>query len=292
MSRALADVPIALATCRSRPCRPLLDRLRPARAQDDANQVIDPAHHVGPVLSQRGALTGAGRVTAVAGVPDEPYLFYMGSTGGGIYKTEDAGNDVEQHQRRSDRRGLHRSHGGGSLGCERALRGHRVGRAPRGNTSPGRGMYRSTDAGKTWHFHRPAEQAGQIGRVVVHPERPGCGLCRRPWEFVRAGTTSEACSAPETAVSQLGEPPVRQRFDGHRGPCHGPHQPPDPVRHRVARTAPALDHDLGVGRRRHLPEQRRRRDLGAAPRGATDWDWSVRWASPISPGESLTASGP
>ena len=33
-----------------------------------------------------------GRVTAVTGVPSEPYTFYMGSTGGGVWKTTDAGH--------------------------------------------------------------------------------------------------------------------------------------------------------------------------------------------------------
>ncbi|MDX1450806.1 MAG: glycosyl hydrolase, partial [Acidimicrobiia bacterium] len=42
---------------------------------------------------------------------------------------------------------------------------------PRGNVSPGRGMYRSTDAGKTWSLIG-LEQAGQIGRVQVHPDDP------------------------------------------------------------------------------------------------------------------------
>src|SRR5215813_2117035 len=33
-----------------------------------------------------------GRVTTVTGVPSEPYTFYMGSTGGGVWKTTDAGH--------------------------------------------------------------------------------------------------------------------------------------------------------------------------------------------------------
>src|ERR1039458_2588981 len=33
-----------------------------------------------------------GRVTAVTGVPSEPFTFYMGSTGGGVWKTTDAGH--------------------------------------------------------------------------------------------------------------------------------------------------------------------------------------------------------
>ena len=43
---------------------------------------------------------------------------------------------------------------------------------PRGNVSPGRGAYRSTDAGKTW-MPIGLENTGQIGRIQVHPdERP------------------------------------------------------------------------------------------------------------------------
>src|SRR5438128_3938953 len=34
-----------------------------------------------------------GRVTTVTGVPSQPYTFYMGSTGGGIWKTTDAGHN-------------------------------------------------------------------------------------------------------------------------------------------------------------------------------------------------------
>src|SRR5690349_18443114 len=33
-----------------------------------------------------------GRVTTVTGVPSQPYTFYMGSTGGGVWKTTDAGH--------------------------------------------------------------------------------------------------------------------------------------------------------------------------------------------------------
>ena len=33
-----------------------------------------------------------GRVTAVTGVPSQPRTFYMGSTGGGVWKTTDAGH--------------------------------------------------------------------------------------------------------------------------------------------------------------------------------------------------------
>ncbi|MDX2436726.1 MAG: glycosyl hydrolase, partial [Acidobacteriota bacterium] len=40
---------------------------------------------------------------------------------------------------------------------------------PRGNVSPGDGVYKSTDAGRTWR-HIGLPDAGQIGRIVVHPK--------------------------------------------------------------------------------------------------------------------------
>ncbi len=42
---------------------------------------------------------------------------------------------------------------------------------PRGNISPGVGMYKSTDAGKTWQ-HIGLRNAGTIGRIKIHPTNP------------------------------------------------------------------------------------------------------------------------
>jgi len=42
---------------------------------------------------------------------------------------------------------------------------------PRGNVSPGDGIYKSTDAGDTWR-HIGLPEAGQIGRIIVHPSDP------------------------------------------------------------------------------------------------------------------------
>ena len=41
----------------------------------------------------------------------------------------------------------------------------------RGNVSPGDGIYKSTDGGDSW-THLGLRDAGQIGRLVVHPENP------------------------------------------------------------------------------------------------------------------------
>ncbi|MEO0340053.1 MAG: hypothetical protein AAF242_12660, partial [Bacteroidota bacterium] len=34
-----------------------------------------------------------GRATAITGIPNQPFTFFMGSTGGGVWKTDDAGNN-------------------------------------------------------------------------------------------------------------------------------------------------------------------------------------------------------
>src|SRR5580704_14882052 len=54
------------------------------------SQPIDPSLYSG----MRWQLIGphrAGRVTAVAGIPGDPSTYYMGTPGGGVWKTTDAG---------------------------------------------------------------------------------------------------------------------------------------------------------------------------------------------------------
>ncbi|MEM1246045.1 MAG: glycosyl hydrolase [Acidobacteriota bacterium] len=111
-----------------------------------------------------------GRSTTVTGVVQHPQTFYMGTTGGGVWKTTSAGARWENI---SD--GFF---GVGSIGAVAVAPtdpnviyvGSGSG-APRGNISIGDGMYRSTDAGKTWS-HIGLDRAGLIPRVAVHPEDP------------------------------------------------------------------------------------------------------------------------
>src|SRR5213080_411052 len=120
----------------------------------------------GLVWRQVGPFRG-GRVTAVAGVVGQPLVFYMGATGGGVWKTLDAGLTWEPV---SDKYFT-----AGSVGAIVVAPSDPnvvyvgTGESPiRGNLSPGDGMYRSTDAGKTWTKIGLAD-AGQIARVAVHP---------------------------------------------------------------------------------------------------------------------------
>src|SRR5882724_341168 len=111
-----------------------------------------------------------GRVTTVTGVPSEPFTFYMGSTGGGVWKTIDAGHSW---QNISD--GFFSV---GSIGAvEVSLSNPSIVYAGTGsskirsNVSIGRGIYRSTDAGKTWTF-AGLRDTGQISTVRIHPTNP------------------------------------------------------------------------------------------------------------------------
>ncbi|HVS13428.1 MAG TPA: glycosyl hydrolase [Thermoanaerobaculia bacterium] len=111
-----------------------------------------------------------GRVTAVAGVRQEPYTFYMGATGGGVWRTRNAGTTWENV---SDG-----DLGVGSIGAVAVAPSDPnviwvgTGSAcPRGNVSIGDGVYRSTDGGDS--FARVGlERAGLIGRIEVHPRDP------------------------------------------------------------------------------------------------------------------------
>jgi photosystem II stability/assembly factor-like uncharacterized protein len=111
-----------------------------------------------------------GRSVAVAGHDDQPYTFYTGFTGGGVYKTTDGGNTW---QNISD--GYFKT---GSVGAIDVADSDPnviyVGMGEtdiRGNMSAGDGMYRSTDAGKTWEYLGLGESRF-IGDIEIHPTNP------------------------------------------------------------------------------------------------------------------------
>lgn len=110
-----------------------------------------------------------GRCSAVTGVKGEMFTFYMG-TAGGVWKTTNAGQSWLNISdgflqtssigaiavADSDSNVVYVGTGQGTL---------------RGNVASGDGVYKSTDAGKTWK-HLGLDKAGQIGRVRIHPTDP------------------------------------------------------------------------------------------------------------------------
>jgi len=134
-----------------------------------AQGTYDPALWSGMKFRMIGPERG-GRVTAVTGVPSEPYTFYMGSTGGGVWKTVDAG-----HTWANISDGYFSVASMGAI--EVAPSNPDVVYAGTGsskirsNVSIGRGIYKSSDAGKTWQFIG-LRDVGQIATVRVHPANP------------------------------------------------------------------------------------------------------------------------
>ncbi len=136
---------------------------------EDKNVTIDPVLYKNLKYRFIGPTRG-GRVTAVTGIPDAPLTFYMGSTGGGVWKTIDGGITWDNI---SD--GFFKV---GSIGSvEIAPSDSNVSyvgtgsASPRGNISTGRGIYKSTDAGKTWKLMGLDTEA-QIGKIQIHPGDP------------------------------------------------------------------------------------------------------------------------
>lgn len=111
-----------------------------------------------------------GRVTTVTGHKADPGTFYMGATGGGVWKTTNYGVRWENI---SD--GYFETGSIGSIDVADADPDIvYVGTGSdgiRSNVIIGRGMYKSTDGGESWQ-HIGLREAGQIGSVVVHPTNP------------------------------------------------------------------------------------------------------------------------
>jgi photosystem II stability/assembly factor-like uncharacterized protein len=138
-------------------------------AQSDVNQIVPPNAFKDLKWRNVGASRG-GRVTGFAGVRQQPHTFYAGATGGGVWKTEDAGitwNPVGDGQITT-----------GSIGSIEVAPSNPnhvwVGTgsaAIRSNVIIGRGVFKSTDAGKSFQFVG-LKDVGQIGTVRIHPTNP------------------------------------------------------------------------------------------------------------------------
>ena len=131
---------------------------QPAAGSELFNQLK--YRHIGPE---------GNRVSAVAGVVGDPNVYYAGAASGGIFKTRDGGMHWEPvfdsmpvssigslAVAPSDPNVVWAGTGESSI---------------RSNVSLGWGIYKSTDAGKTW-IRSGLDSTGRIARIVVHPTNP------------------------------------------------------------------------------------------------------------------------
>ena len=110
-----------------------------------------------------------GRSVAVAGSVERPHEYWMGTTGGGVFKTTDGGLTWEP---------MSDGFFGGTIGAidvadtDADVVYVGTGEFPiRGNVSHGDGVYKTTDGGETW-THLGLTETRQISRVLVHPTNP------------------------------------------------------------------------------------------------------------------------
>lgn len=135
----------------------------------DAKKKTAPEDFPGLKYRLVGPFVG-GRATRVQGIAGDPFTYYVATASGGLWKTVDGGHrwspvfDTEETQiasvgsvavAPSDTNVVYAGAGEANI---------------RGNVAAGDGIYKSTDAGKTWS--RVWKQAGQIGTMVVHPKNP------------------------------------------------------------------------------------------------------------------------
>src|SRR5579871_3922700 len=152
-------------------CKPLLIcALLPllvlaAFAQEDDHHKEDQGFRfrfVGPAIGNR--------VASIAGIPGDPSTYYAGAASGGVWKSRDGGNHWTPVFDKEPVQAI------GALAVAPSdpsivWAGTGEAWAIRDSDVTGNGVYKSTDAGKTW-THVGLDDSGRIGRVIVDPHNP------------------------------------------------------------------------------------------------------------------------
>ena len=174
------------------------------------------------------------RVSAVAGVPDDEFVYYAGAASGGVFKTTDAGlnwTPIFDDQPVASIGDIAVAPSDPNIVWvgtgESCIRSH---------ISVGEGIFKSVDAGQTW-TRMGLEQTGRIGWVVVHPTNPevvlACALGHAygpqpergvfrttdggaSWEHVLFVDEQTGCSAPRDGSGEPAEAVCGDVADRHQ----------------------------------------------------------------------------
>ena len=130
------------------------------------------AQGTGPMPDMRWRMIGpfrGGRTRAVAGVPDQPNVFYIGQVDGGVWKSDDYGrtwSPIFDHEDTQSIGAIAVAPSDDNIVYVASGEGlHRP------DLSVGDGIYRSGDAGKTW-THLGLREGEQIPAIAVDPANP------------------------------------------------------------------------------------------------------------------------
>ena len=147
-----------------------MDAQRRSKKSDQPSIVVNDSLFLGLKWRNIGPFRGGRSVTST-GVVGQPHTFYMGNTGGGIWKTTDDGVTWKNI---SD--GFLKTGTVGDIAVSESNPNIVIAgmgeHAARGvMTSMGDGVYKSTDAGKTWK-HIGLDHTRHISDVIIHPTNP------------------------------------------------------------------------------------------------------------------------
>ncbi|SOD94998.1 VPS10 domain-containing protein [Spirosoma fluviale] len=133
-----------------------------------ATTAVEPATYEGLRWRELGPFRG-GRSCTVTGVKDNPNLYYMGTVGGGVWRTTDGGQTWGS---------ITDNYFGGTIGAVAVAESDPnviyVGEGEqtlRNNVASGTGMWRSTDAGTSWK-RIGLTDSKHIARIRIHPKNP------------------------------------------------------------------------------------------------------------------------
>ncbi|HET7451945.1 MAG TPA: sialidase, partial [Thermoanaerobaculia bacterium] len=144
---------------------------QPEEEKEQTPEEKEAERKAGPFANLKFRFIGppGNRVSSVVGVPGDPNVYYAGAASGGVWKSIDGGNSWKAVFDKQDAQSI-----GAIAIAPSDPNVVWVGTGEtfiRSNVSIGDGVYRSTDAGRTWK-HMGLEKTGRIGRVIIDPRDP------------------------------------------------------------------------------------------------------------------------